>query len=47
MFSLVYLFQGHSAERLEGDLFVPACASPPAAGSDDGVRGEWQVFPYR
>lgn len=38
MFSLVYLFQGHSAEMLEGDLFVPACASPPEAGSGDGVE---------
>lgn len=38
IFSLVYLIQGHSAERLEGDLFVPACAMSPAAGSGDGVE---------
>lgn len=25
-------------ERLEGDLFVPACAAPLAAGAGDGVE---------
>jgi len=26
------------AERLDGDLFMPACAMPPAAGSGDRVE---------
>lgn len=38
IFTLVSLFQGHSAERLERNFFVPACAMPPAAGSGEGAE---------